>query len=181
MRAVELPQAAQLLVAPVQRRLLRRAELPHGVLAGRAERAGACLPPGGPLPLLEDRHHGRGALEAVLAALLEQRADQLVEEGREVRLERAAPRGNEIEDVAHHGAHVVGVEGVDARGELVEDEPERVEVGATVQGAQGALELLGGGVLDRARERTRRATGASPLRRCGPCRGPSPSRRAGRA
>ncbi len=70
--------------------------------------------------------------EAVVDLLLEQRRQHLLEERRELRIQLARPARHRLEHVPQHHLHVVVVEGLLARRELVEHEAQAVQIDAAV-------------------------------------------------
>jgi len=144
-------QPRQLLAAAVERRLARQADPPQRPSRRAADRRGAASPPGGALPLVEHGGDLGGGSEPGVAVAREKHLQHLLEEGRELRVHAARRAGILVEVAVHRRCGIERAERVVPGRELVEYEPERVEVRPTV----GVLpeELLRRRVLRRADER----------------------------
>ena len=99
-------------------------------------------------------HFGGGG-RAVLRVLAEQADDQGVEGGRDRPIPGPRRDGGRVQVLGDHGHRIVGHEGQAARGQLVEHDPQRVQIGAAIvrlpqrQFRRQVKDGAGDGALDR--------------------------------
>src|SRR5207247_1470223 len=90
----EAEQSAELRdlgVPPDERRFARDADAAQRPVRRRADLGGPPAPPGRLLALFQDLRHFRGVPDALLPVFLDELRHQLLEEGRELRVEFAGP------------------------------------------------------------------------------------------